>query len=94
MREFKKAQSATWTAVDWAEEMSRLRSVKPRPLLKLYGRNPTDEQKREHKAEEGSWNAAYRHASSMQKKRLKEENEAWQKMGESERAEMLRRRYG
>lgn len=69
---------ATESAAWWAQEMARLRSIKPRPIAKLYGRNgPTPEQKTAWDAQMKAWNAAYRKASAEQKKALKRDNDAF-----------------
>ena len=64
------------TAAGWAAEMSRLRDKQPRPLHKLYGRNPTPEQITAHKEATRAYEKEYRHASKMQKETLARENEA------------------
>lgn len=68
------------TASDWANEMARLRDVKPRPIKKLYGlRGPTPEQAAAHMDAMRTWNSAYRKASRMQKETLERENAEWRK---------------
>lgn len=65
------------SAAEWANEMTRLRSVKPRPLEKLYGKNPTEKQVAEHKEATRKWDAQYRKASKMQKQTMEAENAAF-----------------
>jgi len=70
--------SARLSAAQWANEMARLRDVKPRPLHKLYGRSGgTPEQQAAWKAQMSEWNRQYRHASKMQKIALEEDNAAF-----------------
>jgi hypothetical protein len=59
--------SGTFGATEWAREMARLRVLKPRPLHKRYGKNPTQEQLEAHRAEERAWSKLYRVASKEQK---------------------------
>ena len=74
----KERNSARMSASQWANEMARLRDIKPRPLHKLYGsRGPTPEQKAKWDADMREWNRLFRHASKMQKIALKEDNEAF-----------------
>jgi hypothetical protein len=63
-----------YSASDWSSEMARLRTLKPRPLHKRYGKNPTPSQTETHKAEERAWNRLYRFASATQKRLLKRVN--------------------
>jgi hypothetical protein len=72
---------SNWNATDWSREMARLRDIKPRPLHKRYGKNPTTEQTDLHKEEERVWNKAYRHASAMQKIALQRDNAAFRARG-------------
>ncbi len=66
------------TAAGWAEEMARLRTVRPRPIKKLFGlQGPTPAQAEAHAAAERRWGRAYRRASKEQKRLLKLENEAF-----------------
>lgn len=74
----KERNTARLSASQWANEMARLRDIKPRPLHKLYGsRGPTPEQKAKWDADMREWNRLYRHASKMQKIALEEDNEAY-----------------
>lgn len=66
------------SASQWANELARLRELKPRPLIKTFGsRGPTPEQKAVYDARVREWNKAYRYASKMQKAQLKIDNEAF-----------------
>lgn len=68
----------TYTAAEWAQEMTHLRAIKPRPLNKLYGaKGPTAQQAEDHAQRMRDWNRAYRNASKMQKMKLAEENAAF-----------------
>lgn len=70
-REFKKAESSSWSSYDWLDEIERLRAAKPRPIRKLFGEaGPTADQLADYRAEERSWNAAHRHARSRYAKAL------------------------
>lgn len=63
------------SASDWAEEMAKLRSIKPRPIAKLYGlKGPTPEQAATHSEQMKAWNKAYRNASKQQKIALERDN--------------------
>jgi len=66
------------SASDWSARMAELRAVKPRPLIKMYGRNPTEAQQEWHKQVMRDWNREYRKASQEQKKQLVIDNaEYW-----------------
>jgi hypothetical protein len=70
----KTSRSTEKSASDWAGEMARLRDLRPRPLHKRYGRNPTPEQIERHRGEEREWSKLYRHATKMQKAQLAKDN--------------------
>ena len=57
--------------------MAELRKIKPRPLEKMFGKNPTDEQKAEHKALLSSWQSKYNKVSAAQKVALERDNAAF-----------------
>ncbi len=65
------------SASDWARRMSELRAVRPRPIERLYGKNPTSEQRAQHALAERTWNAEYRRASKSQKIALEQDNAAF-----------------
>lgn len=70
--------STTRSAADWAEEMARLRAVKPRPVSRTFGTNgPTAAQAEEWADRMRAWNRAYRHATKMQKEALAADNAAF-----------------
>jgi hypothetical protein len=74
----KKRNSARFSASQWANEMARLRDIKPRPLVKMFGKSGgTPEQQTTWKAQMAEWNRQYRHASKMQKIALEEDNAAF-----------------
>lgn len=57
--------------------MSALREVKPRPLEKVFGESPTDEQKAEYKALSSTWQSQYNKVSAAQKIALERDNAAF-----------------
>lgn len=61
------------SAADYAAEMSELRSIKPRPLRKLWN-NPTPEQEAGWKLRMKDWGARYRRAQKMQRTQLEIDN--------------------
>lgn len=65
------------TASDWAEVMASLRDVKPRPIVKMFGKYPTAENVSAHAALMREWNAVYRKASASQKAALIRDNAAF-----------------
>jgi len=70
--------SARFSSSQWANEMARLRDIKPRPLVKMFGKSGgTPEQRAKREAEMREWNRQYRHASKMQKIALEEDNAAF-----------------
>jgi hypothetical protein len=54
-------------SIAWSREKTRLWAVRPRPLVKLYGKNPTDEQRATHGAKEKAWAKSYRVATKAHK---------------------------
>jgi hypothetical protein len=60
-----------------ADLMSKLREVKPRPLEKIFGKSPTDEQKAEYKALSSTWQSQYNKVSAAQKIALERDNAAF-----------------
>jgi hypothetical protein len=74
----RKRNSARFSASQWAKEMARLRDIKPRPSVKMFGKSGgTPEQQAAWKAQMAEWNRQYRHASKMQKIALEEDNAAF-----------------
>jgi hypothetical protein len=70
--------SARFNSTQWANEMARLRDIKPRPLVKMFGKSGgSPEQRAKWESEMREWNRQYRHASKMQKITLAEDNEAF-----------------
>jgi hypothetical protein len=67
-------QSQAKSAADWAQEMTDLNKVKPRPLEKMYGKNPTEAQVKDHAEKVKEWNRKYRFASKQQKIQLEIDN--------------------
>jgi ribosomal protein S25 len=65
------------TSADWAYRMAKLRDVQPRPLNKMYGKNPTPDQIASHKEATKAWDRQYRKASKEQKRLGDEENRAF-----------------
>ena len=65
------------SATDWAEVMVSLRDVKPRQIVKMYGKYPTAENISDHAALMREWNAVYRKASASQKAALLRDNAAF-----------------
>lgn len=81
------------SATEWANEMGRLRDIKPRPLIKTFGsRGPTPEQLVAYKKRVSEWNKAYRYASKMQKLQLKIDNEAF-RARQNPKGKSTRRKY-
>lgn len=71
------AAPAEKSAADWVMEMDRLRGIKPRPLNKMFGINPTPGQQAQHAELMRKWNAEYRKASKNQKEQLERDNAAF-----------------
>lgn len=78
----KSAELESKSAAELAQMMSDMRERKPRPLEKTYGKNPTDEQKAEHKAKMSAWESEYRKVSEAQKKALERDNAEFRKKQE------------
>ena len=57
-----------------ADLMSKLREVKPRPLEKMFGKSPTEEQQAEYKALSSTWQSQYNKVSAAQKIALERDN--------------------
>ena len=64
-------------ASDWAEVMASLRDVKPRSIVKMFGKYPTPENISDHAALIREWNSVYRKASASQKAALIRDNAAF-----------------
>ena len=64
-------------STELANLMAELRKVKPRPVEKMFGKNPTAEQKAKHKALLSSWQSKYNKVSAAQKVALERDNAAF-----------------
>jgi hypothetical protein len=60
-------------------DLAEIRKRQPRPLHKLYGKNPTPEQIAASKAEHRAWNSEYRKAQKLYKALVEESNRRFHK---------------
>ena len=69
------------SASEIASLMAKHRDKKPRPIAKMFGKNPTEEQQAKHKALMSEWNKVARKMSAAHKIALERDNKAFAEKG-------------